>query len=164
MGKEHQKLQNRDQKARDVPFHTASEAEVMAVLGTTDRGLTSAEASARLERYGPNDISQVRKRPIILQFLEHFRNFLVIILLFAAVISAFTGGIISAAIIIVIVFISVTIDFFQEYKAGQAAELLRKKIVTNATGPPGRNRAGAAHLRSGPRRYHLPLRRRHRAC
>ncbi|MFZ2073001.1 MAG: magnesium-translocating P-type ATPase [Methanoregula sp.] len=133
MGKEHQKLQNRDQKARDVPFHTASEAEVMAVLGTTDRGLTSAEASARLERYGPNDISQVRKRPIILQFLEHFRNFLVIILLFAAVISAFTGGIISAAIIIVIVFISVTIDFFQEYKAGQAAELLRKKIVTNAT-------------------------------
>ena len=133
MGKEHQKLRDRDQKAGNFPFHSASEADVMAFLGTTDRGLSSAEASARLERYGPNDISQVRKRPIIFQFLEHFRNFLVIILLLAAVISAFTGGIISAAIIIVIVFISVTIDFFQEYKAGQAAELLRKKIVTNAT-------------------------------
>ncbi len=122
-----------NQKTTDFAFHTATEAEVMATLKTSDHGLTSAEASARLEQYGPNDVARIRQRPIILQFLEHFKNFLVIILLFAAVISAFTGGIISAVIIIIIVLISVTIDFFQEYKAGHAAELLRKKIITNAT-------------------------------
>ena len=133
MGEKHQKVQGREQNAGNVNFHTAAVADVMAFLGTTDRGLTSAEASARLERYGPNDLSQIRKRPVLFQFLEHFKNFLVIILLLAAVLSAFTGGIVSAAIIIIIVLISVTIDFFQEYKAGQAAELLRKKIVTNAT-------------------------------
>jgi Mg2+-importing ATPase len=118
---------------QDTQLHALPVEGVFARLGTSPQGLSSAEATARTAKYGPNDISQVKKRPILLQYLEHFKNFLIIILLLAAVLSAFTGGVTSAIIIIIIVFISVTIDFFQEYRAGQAAELLRKKIITNAS-------------------------------
>ena len=115
------------------PFHLIPIEQLFTVLKTSAQGLTSEEAKARQELYGRNDLSQIRKRPIIFQFLEHFKNFLVIILLLAAVISIFTGGITSAAVIIAIVFISVTIDFFQEYRATQAAELLKQKIITKAS-------------------------------
>ena len=117
----------------DTLLHTITLNDLYTRLGTTPKGLSSTEAAARTLQYGPNDIAQVKKRPILLQYLEHFKNFLIIILLIAAVLSAFTGGITSAILIIIIVFISVTIDFFQEYRAGQAAELLRKKIITNAS-------------------------------
>ena len=112
--------------------HTVTEEELLAGLGTNAGGLTSAEARTRMGRYGPNDISHARRRPVILQYLAHFRNLLVIILIIAALVSASVGEITSAAIIVVIVIASVTLDFFQEYKAGNAAELLRQKIVTNA--------------------------------
>ena len=117
----------------DKPLYLVPIEQLYTTLNTSAQGLTLGEAAAREERYGPNDLSQIRKRPIIFQFLEHFKNFLVIILLFAAILSAFTGGMTSAVIIIAIVIISVTIDFFQEYKAGQAAELLKQKIITKAS-------------------------------
>ena len=117
----------------DKQFHIIPENELFSALDTTVQGLTSEQAQAHLALYGHNDISHIRKRPVILQFLEHFKNLLVIILLFAAVISFFVGEITSAAIIFVIVIASVTLDFFQEYKAENAAELLKQKILTKVT-------------------------------
>jgi len=125
-------MEKERQKTGDTLFHTAAEAEVMTALGTTERGLSSAESSARLEQYGPNDVSQIRQRPLLVQYLSHFKNLLVIILILAALVSIFAGELTSAVIIIVIVVASVTLDFFQEYKAGNAAELLRQKIITKA--------------------------------
>jgi P-type Mg2+ transporter len=116
-----------------VPFHTLPENELLAHLDATTGGLTSEQASARTERFGHNDISQAKKRPVILQYLEHFKNLLVIILLIAAGISLIVGEITSAVIIFFIVITSVTLDFFQEYKAGNAAELLRQKIISQAS-------------------------------
>ena len=133
----------------DKQFHSLPVEQLYTLLGTSVKG-SLAGGSRRKLQYGPNDISQVRKRPIILQFLEHFKNFLVIILLFAAVISAFTGGIISAAIIIIIVFISVTIDFFQEYKAGRQPNSSERRSSPMPRSS-GTDRAGTAHFRSGPR-------------
>jgi Mg2+-importing ATPase len=117
----------------EVSFHALPDIELFAVLGTTPAGLTSDQAKARLERYGYNDISSVRKRPVILQFLDHFKNLLIIILLIAAAISLIVGEITNAVIIVIIVLASVTLDFFQEYKAGNAAELLRQKIISQVS-------------------------------
>jgi Mg2+-importing ATPase len=116
----------------DILYHTLSEDELYSVLGSGAHGLTSEQAAIYRERFGYNDISQIRKRPVLLQFLEHFKNLLVIILLIAAAISIFVGEITDAAIIIVIIVASVSLDFFQEYKAENAAELLKQKIVTRA--------------------------------
>ncbi len=114
-------------------FHIISEEELFSVLGSNPGGLTAEKALAGRTRYGNNDISRVRKPPVIFQFLGHFKNLLIIILLIAAAISMFVGELINALIIFFIVIASVTMDFFQEYKAEQTADLLRQKILTRAT-------------------------------
>jgi len=119
--------------APDKQFHILPEKELLAELDATTKGLTSEQANARVELYGHNDISSVQKRPVILQFLLHFTNLLVIILLLAAAISLFVGEVIDAVIIIIIVIASVALDFFQEYKAGNAAEMLRQKIISKSS-------------------------------
>ena len=114
-------------------YHTLPVEDLYTLLGTTSHGLSSEEAKVHLETSGPNDVAHVRKQPLIIQFLEHFKNLLVIILLIAAIISLFVGEVTDAAIIIVIIILSVTLDFFQEYKAGNAAEMLRKKLITRTS-------------------------------
>ena len=121
------------EKPAQQQFHTLSEKELFSSLGSSPAGLTSEQAQAGLLRFGHNDISHIRKVPVILQYLGHFKNLLIIILLIAAGISLFVGEVIDAVIIFIIVFASVTLDFFQEYKAGEAADLLRQKILTRAT-------------------------------
>ncbi len=116
----------------DKQFHTLPEIELFTALGTTAQGLTSEEATARKELYGRNDISHIRKRPAIIRFLEHFKNLLIIILLIAAAISVFVGEFTNATIIFIIVIVSVTLDFFQEYKAENAADLLKQKLISKA--------------------------------
>ncbi len=98
-------------------------------LNSSSEGLSNAEASACLAYFGPNEIHGERKQVLFLQFLAKFRNPLVIILLVASVISAFTGDAASFFIISTIVIISVTLDFVQEYRAGQAAERLRQSVA-----------------------------------
>ena len=102
---------------------------LMEQLGSSPEGLSSAEAALRLAQFGPNLIHAERKRALILQFLAKFRNPLVIILLVASALSAFTGDAASFFIISTIVLISVTLDFVQEYRAGQAAEHLRQSVA-----------------------------------
>lgn len=119
--------------AEEISFHALSARELLAAVKSSAEGLTSAEVISRRARYGQNDISRARKRPVIIRFLDHFHNVLIIILLIAAVISIFVGDIEAAAIIIIIVIASVTLDFYQEQKAGNAAELLRQKIISHST-------------------------------
>jgi Mg2+-importing ATPase len=96
-------------------------------------GLSEEEAVMRLEHFGYNEISSRKRQHIVLEFLLHFKNPLIIILLIASVISIFLSELTDAVIILVIVFISVFIDFIQERRAGKAIELLRAKITTTAT-------------------------------
>ncbi|MDD1670640.1 MAG: magnesium-translocating P-type ATPase, partial [Methanomicrobiales archaeon] len=107
--------------------------EALTRLRATPSGLTTAEAEERREIYGPNELAGKRKRSIIFEFLSHFRNPLVLILLLAGGISVIVGEDTNAAIIFTIVIASVVIDFFQEYRAEGAVALLRERIVTTAT-------------------------------
>jgi Mg2+-importing ATPase len=93
-------------------------------MDSSPEGLSSAEAAIRLAKFGPNVIHGEKKKALILQFLSKFKNPLVIILLTASGLSAFTGDAASFFIIGSIVIISVTLDFVQEYQAGQAADRL----------------------------------------
>jgi Mg2+-importing ATPase len=113
----------------DSPFWQLPVAALLEQLAASPDGLSSAAAAARLAQFGPNLIHGVRKRALVLQFLSKFRNPLVIILLTASALSAFTGDAASFFIIGAIVIISVTLDFVQEYQAGQAAERLRQSVA-----------------------------------
>lgn len=113
----------------DSPFWQRPVAALLQQVGASSDGLSSAEAAARLTQFGPNLIHGERKRALVLQFLAKFRNPLVIILLIASALSAVTGEVVSFFIIATIVIISVTLDFVQEYRAGQAAERLRQSVA-----------------------------------
>jgi Mg2+-importing ATPase len=95
-------------------------------------GLTAAEAARRLARDGPNALRPRRSRALVLQFLARFANPLVLLLLVAATISAFVGDRTSFVIIVAMVFLSVTLDFVQETRAGHAAEALKRTVALRA--------------------------------
>ena len=106
---------------------------ILARLVTTASGLDAAEARSRLEAFGPNDATVVKRSPLWLQFLARFRNPLVIILLVASGLSAVTGDVASFLIVVIIVTISMTIDFVQEVRAQDAVEALRRSVAVQAT-------------------------------
>ncbi len=99
---------------------------------TGEHGLKSPQVSARLEQFGPNRFIEKRELPLWLQYLAHFRNPLVLILLLASAVSALLGELTNFFIIAVIVLASVTLDFFQEHRARGAAEKLRQSIALRA--------------------------------
>jgi P-type Mg2+ transporter len=107
----------------------AAVAEERTPSSPTLRGLTTAEAAARLVEYGPNLIVPHRRRRLVLEFLSRFGNPLVLVLLVASGISALTGDTTSFIIISIVVVISVTLDFIQEYRAEQAAERLKASVA-----------------------------------
>jgi Mg2+-importing ATPase len=107
--------------------------QLMESLHTSLQGLSSEVAASLRASYGPNEVVREKKLAVFRQFIAQFKNPLIIILLLAAVLSVFLGEFVDAIIIIVIVFLSVCIDFFQEYRAERSVELLRKKISTLAT-------------------------------
>lgn len=110
----------------------APAAELLARLKTDPTGLTTAEATARLRQYGPNDAATVRRVPRWLRFLNRFRNPLVIILLAASALSAAAGDIASFVIVVTIIGISLTLDFVQESRAEDAVEALRRSVAIRA--------------------------------
>jgi Mg2+-importing ATPase len=98
-------------------------------MTSSSPGLTSSEAASRLAQFGPNVIGSRQRRAVILEFLSHFRNPLVLILLAAGVFSAITGDAPSFIIIITIVLAGVLLDFIQEHRAGRAAEKLSESVA-----------------------------------
>ncbi|MCC9000811.1 MAG: magnesium-translocating P-type ATPase, partial [Candidatus Contendobacter sp.] len=107
-------------------------SEPQAESATDATGLSSAEARSRLAQFGPNQFRDHQEQPLWLQFLSRFKNPLVILLLVASAISALTGEMTNFLIITVMVLFSVTLDFIQEHRAGQAAESLRHSVSVRA--------------------------------
>ena len=103
--------------------------ELLKLLNAAPSGLSSSEAADRLKQVGPNMLRPTKKRALLIQFLARFKNPLVIILLCASAVSAFTGDVTSFLIISSIVVMSVTLDFIQEHRAGRAAEELRQSVA-----------------------------------
>jgi len=116
-----------------MPWYQKSIAEVCGELGTDpNRGLSSQEARARLEKYGPNELAQEKGPGIFRMFLEQLKDYMVIILLIASVISFFVGETTDSLIIIAIVIINACLGVYQEYRASQALEALKKMSAPNA--------------------------------
>ena len=111
------------------PFWRLPIEALLEQIGSGLSGLTDVEAAKRLRQFGPNTVHAEKKAGVILQYLMRFRNPLVIVLLVASIILAFTGDLTGFAIIFAIVLMSVTLDFVQEHRAGEAAERLRRSVA-----------------------------------
>ncbi|MGA8863854.1 MAG: magnesium-translocating P-type ATPase [Gallionella sp.] len=114
-------------------FWNLSSETLLSRLEASQSGLSQEEADLRSARFGPNTLRDHGERPLLIQYLSHFRNPLVIVLLAASAVSALTGEITGFVIIWAIVLMSVTLDFYQEYRAGRAAEELKKSVAVRAT-------------------------------
>ena len=108
-------------------------APVFRRLAPLMNGLSRAEAAGQLKQHGPNRLQPATQRAVALQFLTHFKNPLVLVLLAASAVSALTGDVTGALIIGAIVLMSVTLDFVQAYRAGRAAEQLALQVAVTAT-------------------------------
>ena len=114
-------------------WHTLTVEESLERLESGPRGLTSDEATKRLEEFGPNELqARAHVSPWAI-LLEQFKNVLIIILLLATALSAFLGHGVEAIAITVIVLFAVILGFIQEYRAERAIEALREMAAPNAT-------------------------------
>jgi Mg2+-importing ATPase len=96
-------------------------------------GLTSQEAEARLGRFGPNEPAAAQRHSLLSAVVHVFMNPLTLILLIAAIVSAFTGDAVDAGIVGVIVLLSGAIDLSQTYRSARAVERLRDEVAPTAT-------------------------------
>ncbi len=115
--------------APKIRWHSIDLHEVYGTLQSDSSGLTSDEAKARLQKYGANELSQVKKKPLIWLFLSQFNNFLIYLLIAAVVISLFIGETLDAIVIAIIILLNAILGFVQEYKSEQSIAALQQYIV-----------------------------------
>lgn len=94
--------------------------------------LTSEQAGRNQQKYGYNELLEGKKKSIPQIFLEQFRDFLVIILIFAAIISGFLGDAESAAVIFVVIIINAVLGTVQTVKAEQSLSSLKQLSAPEA--------------------------------
>ncbi len=107
--------------------------QVLAELSATPEGLGGADALARLKAAGPNTLKARKRASAWGLLLKQFRSPLVLILLFATIVSAVVREYADALVILVIVIGSALITFAQEYSASGAVEKLRARLVHRVT-------------------------------
>ncbi|MHB9005074.1 MAG: cation-transporting P-type ATPase, partial [Coriobacteriia bacterium] len=116
----------------DAP-HTLEISDVLSRLETTDSGLTTQEADLRYENIGPNELPEGESRTILAMILDQFKDFLILLLLGAAVISGALGEVADTIAILIIVLLNAVIGVVQEYRAERAMEALREMSGTVAS-------------------------------
>ncbi len=110
-------------------YHTPIKAVVTELKTSTD-GLPSSELAPRLEQYGPNELEEKKKVPAWMLFLRQFKDFMILILAAAAILSGFMGDLTDTIIILIIILLNAIVGFVQEYRAEKAMDALKKMTVT----------------------------------
>ena len=114
--------------------YQGSKKELLDKLNSDPKtGLSSSEASSRLEKYGPNRIESSNKRSLADKIKDQILDPMVILLIAASIISAFTGDKIEAIIIIAIVIINAIMSIYQEGQAEDSVAALQKMSSPEAT-------------------------------
>ena len=113
-------------------WHQQEINEVIRNLDSSQKGLSQAVIPERLAKYGPNELKEKQKRTLFMMFLDQFRDFMILVLIGAAVISGIIGEPADTIAIIVIVVLNAVIGFIQEYRAEKAMAALKKMAAPTA--------------------------------
>jgi Mg2+-importing ATPase len=97
-------------------------------MDAKEKGLTHEEAKKRLKVFGLNSVAEEKKSGVIIEFLSHFKNPLILILIVAAGLSFIFREVVNGIIIFGLVLVGVVLDFIQEHSAGKAAEKLKEML------------------------------------
>lgn len=124
--------------AEDSHWHAIGVDDVKRALVTDDHGLSEAEARARLEKYGPNELEAEKGASTLRILLKQFANILILLLVAATALSAAMGELIDAIVILVIIMFVVILGFLQEVRAEKALEALKRMLSPTCTVRRGR--------------------------
>ena len=114
-------------------WHGMSADEVVKRLATSaEKGLDAAEASTRLQKYGPNRLPEGKKRGPLMRLISQFNNVLVYVLLGAGFIKLMLNLWVDAAIIFSVVILNALLGFIQEGKAEKALDSIRNMLSAEA--------------------------------
>ena len=116
-----------------LSWHEMAVNAVVDRLKTSPQGLAAGEARRRFAEYGPNVLPEGRRRTPLGMFLGQFRDFMILVLLVAAVTSGLLGEATDIITIIAIVVLNAVIGFVQEYRAERAMEALKAMAAPSAT-------------------------------
>jgi P-type Ca2+ transporter type 2C len=114
-------------------WHLFSSEQIFRELGSSPQGLSTEEADRRLAEYGTNELREQAKRTKLAMFFEQFKDFMILVLMAAAVVAGFTGELSDTISIAVIVILNAAIGFIQEYRAEKAMAALKKMAAPEAT-------------------------------
>lgn len=109
------------------------EKKLFSLLQSRENGLTNSEIKEKIEKYGMNTVPDKDKREWLDILVAQFLSPLLLILIFASIISAYLGDMFDTIIILAIVIISAILGFFQEYKSEKVLEELKKYVSYHVT-------------------------------
>ena len=118
-------------------FYNETVEELYEKFSTNENGLTDEEVENRINKYGENKLKEQKKKSNLALFFGQFNDFMIILLIFASIFSAFVSYVqhesyFDSIIIIIIVIINAILSFIQEKKADVAIQELNKMFVTNS--------------------------------
>ncbi|MBT1075883.1 cation-translocating P-type ATPase [Geobacter grbiciae] len=116
-----------------MAWHLKTIEETIAELGTSGEGLSVVAARERLDENGPNELQEQARRTPFSMLLSQFADFMILVLLGAAVLAAIVGDLGDAMPIIAIVILNAIIGFVQEFRAERAMAALREMAGNSAT-------------------------------
>jgi P-type Ca2+ transporter type 2C len=123
--------QNRNESS---DWHQLDLEKVIEILQSSGRGgLTPEEARQRMRRFGPNELIEKKPKPLWMMFMDQFKDFMILVLIAAAVVAGFIGEPSDSIAIAVIVLLNAILGFVQEYRAEKAMAALKKLAAPSAT-------------------------------
>ena len=115
-----------EKEDRPVNWHQLDPTEVADKLQSSERGLASEEVRCRYEQYGPNELIEKGRKSLWMMFLDQFKDFMILVLIAAAVVAGVIGEPADSIAIAVIVILNAVLGFVQEYRAEKAMAALKK--------------------------------------
>src|SRR5690606_31968243 len=112
-------------------WHQQEIEKIYQATASSANGLTRQTAQDKLQEFGENILAEKKKQPTWMLFLLQFKDFMILVLIVAAIISGIAGEMTDTIIILVIVILNAIVGFVQEYRAEKAMEALKKLATPN---------------------------------
>jgi Ca2+-transporting ATPase len=113
-------------------WHSQTGDDVFVALRSSPQGLTAAEAKRRLAEHGRNELKELSRQSPLMMFIGQFRDFMIVVLMAAAVTAGSMGEWTDTFVIMAIVVLNAMLGFIQEYRAEQAMAALRRMAAPMA--------------------------------